>query len=110
VLRETFAARQPTDRPAHILVISDDGVTTMFAKDEKGNSGWDVARLALERARGGGTLVLNLAGDWTNNRDLKRAHDEQGWHISVVRSWDDLVEFARQFSRLKYSGDDTIPA
>ena len=110
VLRETFAARQPTDRPAHILIISDDGVTTMFAPDEKGNSGWDVARLALERARGGGTLVLNLAGNWQNNRDLKRAHDEQGWHISVVRSWEDLVEFARTFSRLKYSGEDTVSA
>lgn len=108
ILRDTFAARKPTHRPAHILVISDDGVTTMFAKDEKGSSGWDVARMALDRARGGGTLVLNLGGDWQRNGDLKRAHDEQGWHISVVRSWEDLVAFARDFSRLKYSDADML--
>jgi hypothetical protein len=108
ILRDTFTARKPTDRPAHILIISDDGVTTMFAKDEKGSSGWDIARMALDRARGGGTLVLNLGGDWQRNRDLQRAHDEQGWHISVVRSWEDLVAFARDFSRLKYSGADML--
>ena len=35
-LRETFAPRRVQDRPVHILVISDDGVTTMFAPDERG--------------------------------------------------------------------------
>lgn len=102
ILRDTFQDRKPTDRPVHILVISDDGVTTMFANDEKGSSGWDIARLALEKARGGGTLVLNLWGPWETNADLKRAHDELNWQISVVRTWEDLVEFARQFSAMTY--------
>lgn len=102
VLRDTFAKRKPTDRPAHILVISDEGVTTMFDKDEKNNSGWDVSRMALEKARGGGTMVLNLYGDWKHNADLTRAHKEQGWHINVVRTWEELVEFARVFSQMKY--------
>lgn len=103
VLRDTFQARKPGDRPAHILVISDEGVTTMFDKDEKANSGWDIARLALEKARGGGTLVLNLSGEWQRTKELKRAHDEQGWNISVVRTWEELVAFAREFSRMKYA-------
>src|SRR4030095_4668536 len=60
VLRDTYAARKQEARPVHILVISDDGVSTMFDRDERGNSGWDIAALALKRARGGGTLVLNL--------------------------------------------------
>ncbi len=102
LLRDTYAARTPSDRPAHILHISDDGITTMFAKDEQNNSGWNVARSALEKARGGGTLVLNLFREWHKDADLKRAHDEQGWQIHVVRSWEDLVAFARWFSRLKY--------
>jgi hypothetical protein len=102
VLRDTYQARKPGARPAHILVISDDGVTTMFDKDEKGNRGWDVARMALERARGGGTLVLNLWSDWDKNADLVRAHQD-GWAISRVRTWEELVEFARWFSQIKYS-------
>jgi hypothetical protein len=88
----------------HVLVISDDGVTTMFEKDERGTSGWDIARAALEKARGGGTLLLNLYQAYEKNADLKRAHDEQGWNIHAVRTWDELVEFARWFSRLKYGG------
>jgi len=105
ILRDTFQKRRPTDHPAHILIISDDGVTTMFENDEKGNSGWDVSRMALEKARGGGTMVLNLWRKWEDIPDLKRAHDEQGWEISVVRTWDELIEFARKFSRLKYADE-----
>jgi hypothetical protein len=103
-LRDTYAHRTPADRPAHLLVISDDGVTTMFERDEKNRSGWDIAREALEKARGGGTLVLNLYSDWHANADLQRAHTEQGWQIHVVRTWDELVDFARKFARLKYGG------
>ena len=103
ILRDTFHARKPSDRPAHILIISDDGVTTLFDKDEKGSSGWDIARMALDRAKGGGTMVLNLAGDWTKNAILNRAHAEQGWQISAVRTWEELVEFAKVFSRMKYA-------
>jgi hypothetical protein len=103
-LRNTYAQRGPADRPVHILVISDDGVTTMFAQDERKRSGWDIARAALERARGGGTMVLNLYEDWQRNAELKRAHEEQGWQIHVVRDWAQLLEFARWFARLKYGG------
>jgi hypothetical protein len=106
VLRDTFAERKPADRPVHILIISDDGVTTLFGADEKNNSGWDIARMAMAKARGGGTMVLNLYGDWQNNADLKRAHTEQGWFISVVRTWEELVEFARHFSQMKYGMED----
>lgn len=101
ILRDTFVDRKPAARPAHILIVSDDGVTTMFARDEKNNSGWDVARMALAKARGGGTMVLNLYQDWTKSPDLVRAA-EIGWSIFVVRTWDELVKFAREFSRLKY--------
>ena len=97
VLRDTFAARRPTDRPAHVLVISDDGVTTMFARDERGNDGWDVAAMALTRGRGGGTLVLNLPPGWVDP-DLERAA-ATGWAVERVQTWDQLVAFARAFSR-----------
>ena len=103
LLRETYAARKPADRPAHILVISDDGVTTMFDKDERGASGWEIAATALAQARGGGTLVLNLPQDVTDYPDLARAQS-LGWEVHRVRTWEELVAFARAFSAKKYQG------
>jgi hypothetical protein len=110
VLRDTFAARPPTARPAHVLVISDDGVSTAFDKDERGNSGWDVMRGALARARGGATFVLNLHADWERLKwdayaAIRRARDELGIDVRRVADWDELVAFARAFARKRYAGD-----
>ncbi|MBI3652747.1 MAG: VWA domain-containing protein [Acidobacteria bacterium] len=102
LLRETFENRKPTDRPVHILVISDDGVDTMFDNDEKGNIGWDISRMALEKGRAGGTFVLNLWSDWQQFPKLLKAHNELGWDIHRVQDWQQLVEFARAFSKAKY--------
>lgn len=109
VLRDTYAARPPAAPPAHLLVVSDDGVTTMFANDERGQSGWDVAAAALRRAGGGGTLVLNLPERWEHvtapwSRDLVRARSE-GWDVHRVATWDDLLALARDFSRRAYADE-----
>ncbi|HXG64289.1 MAG TPA: VWA domain-containing protein [Blastocatellia bacterium] len=101
ILRDTFKDRKPTDRRVHILIISDDGVTTLFDKDEQGNSGWDVSRMAIEKAGGGATMVLNLWGEVEQNAYLVQAR-EQGWNISRVQTWNDLVIFAREFSKANY--------
>lgn len=106
VLRETYAARKPDGRPVHIMVISDNGVSTMFNPDERGNSGRDIAAMALGRAGGGGTLVLNLPAAWASAggayAEICRARDEQGWQVHRVASLAELVEFARRFSQLRY--------
>lgn len=109
-LRQTYAARR--ERPAHILMISDDGITTMFDKDELGNSGWDISAKALAQGGAGGTMALNLEHDWDGaaaNKwlqqtydDLKRARREQGWDIHAVERYEDLLDFARAFSRRHY--------
>ena len=57
--------------------------------------------MALAQGRGGGTMVLNLWQDWRQNATLVRAHEE-GWQIHRVQTWDQLVEFARAFSKEKY--------
>jgi hypothetical protein len=117
VLRETYATRSRAARAVHILVISDDGVSTMFDHDERRRSGFDIAAAALKSARGGGSLVLNVSGDW-DQRPIKRprasyagadwdlavrrARDEQGWHVHTVATLEGLVEFARAFSRARY--------
>ncbi len=114
VLRDTFALRPPGARPAHVLVISDDGVSTAFDRDEQGNSGWDVVRAALARARGGATFVLNLPANWETSRGryefldtaydaIARARDELGIDVQVVGTWEELVAFARAFARKRYA-------
>lgn len=114
-LRDTYASRKPHDRAVHILHISDDGITTMFDKDERGNSGWDIAARALAVGRAGGTMALNLysplpahlaAAKQHWEGDLLRAQ-EAGWAIHAVRDMADLLSFAQEFSRRHY---DRSPA
>jgi hypothetical protein len=99
VLRDTYEARQPADPPAHIVVISDDGADTILSKDERGEPGASLCRRALARARGGGTLVLNLAGRrWAAQERLEAL----GFVVHRVTVWEDLVAFARAFVQQTY--------
>lgn len=116
-LRDTYAARPSHARPVHLLVISDDGVSTMFDQDEKGQSGWEIAAMALKRGGGGGTLVLNLPGNWEQRtgwseayRAIQRARDELGWNVDPISSWENLVDYAREFSRRSYGQTAAQPA
>jgi hypothetical protein len=104
-LRDTYAGHKPHDRNAHILMISDDGLSTMFDTDERGNDGWDVSAKALERAGGGGTMALNLPAyvhQYTDLSWLKRAQEEQKWAVHTVSNMKDLTDFARAFSQRQY--------
>lgn len=115
-LRDTFAQRDVQDRDCHILHISDDGITTMFDQDERGNSGWDIAAMALEKGRAGGTMALNLYREWTTQNttyanDLRKARDQQGWEVYAVTDLAQLLEFAREFSHRHYGQrSGTLPS
>jgi hypothetical protein len=110
-LRDTYAAG-PRRRPTHILMISDAGIDTMFENDERGNSGWDVAAMALRHARAGGTMALNIPEDWPALahskygdpwKTLVRARDEQRWDVHAVADMAQLVAFAAAFSRRRWA-------
>lgn len=101
ILRDTYSARKPNSRKVHILVVSDDGVTTMFDKDEKGNNGWEVSEMSLKNCGAGGTFVLNLYQPIEKDKALVKAK-QQGWDIHRVTNWDDLVAFAKDFSNKQY--------
>ena len=110
-LRDTYSGPKPRERGAHILMISDDGITPMFDDDETGHSGWDVASSALRSARGGGTFALNLSDSFGNDQwsrreseKLKRACDEQGWALYRITNWEELLDFARDFARRHRDG------
>jgi hypothetical protein len=108
MFRTTYSQRKPYDRPVHILVVSDDGVDTMAQRDEKGLPGMELARMALEKARAGGTMVLNLwSQDWLKQPFAVEAA-ALGFDLHMVRDWAQLVEFARAFSRRKYYREPSV--
>lgn len=114
LMRETYLGGTRRERAAHVLMISDDGITTMFERDELGNDGWDISARSLAAAGGGGSMALQLREDWEQApnpnhwaasayRDLQRARSEQGWDIYAISKLEDLLEFARGFSRKHYA-------
>lgn len=111
-LRTTYADARGRERPTHILMISDDGIDTMFLQDELGNSGWDIAAQALKRAGAGGTLALNLPARGTARSSylakayatIDQAVDTQGWDLHAITDWEQLMAFAQAFSRKHRDG------
>ncbi|WP_051640183.1 hypothetical protein [Cellulomonas sp. URHE0023] len=81
--------------PTHIAVISDEGVDTMFRRSTKDGSELDdTAARSLESAAGG-SLVLRL---WPQSLPTVQ-HLAGDYDVYVVSTDDDLVPFARDFSR-----------
>lgn len=115
-LAETFASHAEAStrvvtRPVHILIVSDNDMFSMLDSLSQERSGWDVARQALESAGGGGTFVLELpehvrSPGWPQDTSgyLERI-GQMGWTVAIVSSTDELVTFARQFSRGKFGVD-----
>lgn len=112
-LAETFdeAARpgnRSAQRPVHILIVSDNDMFSMLDSKSGKRTGWDVARAAVESAGAGGTFVLELpeytrSDSWGQQTGgyLERIA-AMGWNVSIVSSMDELIEFARSFSRGRF--------
>ncbi len=113
-LAETFSPNLRMERPAHILVVSDYDMFAML--NEKGSKrlGWDVAREAVQACGGGATYVLQLPGYRDGVKDQYAAQLERmktdGWNVHLVNSIEELLVFAREFSRLQYQEMRTVKA
>lgn len=107
-LAETFTDEYSGRRPVHILIVSDNDMFSMLDEQGNGRAGWDVAREALARCGGGGTFVLQLpaavlsdAWGQPTKQFLARMRSD-GWNVGLVDSMEQLVAFARQFSRQNF--------
>lgn len=99
-LRDTFRRRRPGDRDVHILILTDHDIFAMLDGDDPGRSGWEVARDAVAVAGGGGSYVLHMPADWEPDKVARMRAD--GWQVHHVQNLEDLVAFARAFSRAHY--------
>jgi hypothetical protein len=99
-LHSAFLQAPPREKPAHILVVSDQDMFTMLREDK---DGWTIARDALAAAGGGGTFVLEL--QFARFKEPIARLQDMGWNVRPVRNQAELVEFARAFSRATY-GDE----
>jgi hypothetical protein len=99
-LKDTFAKRKGSDRAVHILLVTDHDIFAMLDGEIMKGTGWEIARDAVEKARGGGTYVLNMPQDWEKEKVARMNADE--WHVAFVQDWEELMDFARAFSDANY--------
>jgi len=100
-LADTFDGRTASDRAVHVLLLSDHDLFGLLEHEEGGEAGWEVARRALTAARGGGTVVLNMVRG-PSHSGIERL-EADGWRVHCVSGWEQLVDFAREFSRRVYA-------
>jgi hypothetical protein len=112
-LAETFYEKAKLPRPVHILLVSDYDMFQILNAEVAGQVGWDVAREAVRRCKGGGTYVLQLPGypvsTGTTYGPLIERMQQDGWNVHLVNSMDELLAFAKQFSRARYHHRGTQP-
>lgn len=105
-LAETYTDAKTYEHPSHILIVSDYDMFSMLDEYGDGRKGWDVACEAVQKCKGGATYVLQLPGfsDGLENRyspQIERMRRD-GWNVHLVNSMDELLVFAREFSRIHY--------
>jgi hypothetical protein len=107
-LAETFDDWPAGSRPVHLLIVSDNDMFRMLEENHSGRLGWEIAAEAVQRAGGGGTFVLELPAylrdhGWPQQTSEYLARMKAiGWTPCIVSSMEELVQFARQFSRQNY--------
>lgn len=115
-LRTTYA--QPRKTPTQVVMLSDDGISSMFQDDETGTPGEQISARTLQHCQGAGHWVLDLPYDLDDPRLqqpswLKSAMEriqlgqQQGWQVYRVNGLEPMLQFAREFSRQYYGADAT---
>ncbi len=102
-LAETFPEDFEHDRPVHVLIVSDSDMFMILNAEGDGRLGWEIAKETIPRCRGGATYVLQISTNspWTKDSSVVRMQHD-GWKVNFVDSMEELISFARQFSRTQY--------
>jgi len=97
-LKTAFLGAKAPERACHILLLTDADIFYMM---DEVRGGWEIARDAAQRAGGGATCVLEIPNPDAYSQQLARLRDI-GWTPYLVNNQNDIVEFARKFSKDNY--------
>lgn len=118
VLHTTYAQHRHT--PTQIVVLSDDGISSMFENAHEDTAGEQISAMALKHCNGTGHWVLDLPYEldrpevqrsaWLKPiADRIQFGQRQGWHLYRVNGLEPMLHFARDFSN-QYYRTDALPA
>jgi hypothetical protein len=116
-LQEAFSEpRKRSERRVHILLITDHDIFSMLSNVHEHailggpkQNGWTIAGQSLTNAGGGGTCVLHMNGGTDKPQEVTQL-EAQGWNVHRLSDWEELVRFAREFSRQKFEVARTAKA
>ncbi|TGK79080.1 VWA domain-containing protein [Leptospira noumeaensis] len=91
--------KEKPKRKRHILIISDDGIDTMFTQKFPRDPR-SIAKNALEKAEGGGSMVLQLYNPKGNS--IVNEMGKSGWELYPISNWEDLIQFSKEFVQRNY--------
>ncbi|PKA27372.1 vWA domain-containing protein [Leptospira levettii] len=97
--------KEAPKRKRHILVISDDGIDTMFTQNYPRDPR-SIVKNALEQAQGGGSMVLQLYQP--NQNPVVKELEQSGWDIYPIQNWTDLIQFSKDFVEKNYVRNQTL--
>ncbi|MCU0823327.1 MAG: VWA domain-containing protein [Leptospira sp.] len=91
--------REPKLKKTHVLIISDEGIDTMYTQSYHRDTR-ELVQTSLTNAGGGGSMVLHLY-DEEGNKEIQEMK-ASGWDIYRIASWDNLIQFSKDFVRKNY--------
>ncbi len=111
LLRTTYS--RPRPKPTQVVVLSDDGISSIFGDDEAGTPGEQLSAQTLSHCGGSGHWVLDLPYDLYSpeiqgSTWLKQAAEhillgeQQGWRVHRVNGLEPMLHFAREFANQYY--------
>jgi hypothetical protein len=108
---ERYDERPPNAPPVHILIISDDDISSMIAEYQAKNkagvmekkSGLETLKRAIEKGKAKGSLLLRLPFMQPATKKAIAVLESLGFEYHNIADWKEIIEFAKQFSRKHFT-------
>ncbi|MBN2150521.1 MAG: VWA domain-containing protein [Candidatus Lokiarchaeota archaeon] len=108
---ERYEARAPDAPPVHIIVVSDDDISSMVApyqaKNQAGvlekKDGLATLKRAIEKGKARGSLLLRLLSMNAKARATIKVLEPIGFEFHNISDWKQIVQFAKEFSRKHFT-------
>lgn len=108
---ERYDERPSNAPPVHILIISDDDISSIIAEYQAKNqagvlekkSGLATLKRAIEKGKAKGSLLLRLPFMPPQTKQAIAVLESLGFEYHNIADWKEIIEFAKQFSRKHFT-------